>query len=425
MRIALVACFLLSILPINVSAGDRYVTVSGSDTSNDCSNPLSPCATIDHAIGQATAGDTVKVACGTYNENIRISTSINPLFLQGGWSSDFSTRSDDPSLTVIDGGGSDRVLKLDVNLWVVLTMEGFKITNGYNASGCGGLYASAQPETSTMDLTLINNIFTNNNGGTASGGAICAGSSQGGSMTLTAENNIIRNNEAGTGSGIALDAYNNGETHAQLTNNIIADNGSASIGGGIYVKIYSGNIDVDLTNNTITNNSSSPIGGGVVVISQGSGYSSTVDSTNDIIWGNSPYDVYIAPWDDVSTAEVTTFYSDVGSVEVSDTYGSGGTYNEGEGVIDAEPLFINAAHGNYHLRGNSPCINAGILEKRVWVGSWIYYDFSVPEYDFEGDPRASDWVETTPNHYYKYCDIGADEYTPSFVPGIPLLLLGN
>ena len=417
-------CFVLLILPASAGAVDRYVTTAGSDESNDCSSPSSPCATIDHAIDEATSGDTVKVARGTYNENIRISTPINPLIVQGGWTSDFTSRSDDPSLTVINGSGTERVFKLDL-ISIVLTIEGFTITNGYNTSGGAGLYASAQPETSTMDLTLINNNFTGNDGGSGSGGAIYVSSGSTGFMTLTAEKNIIRNNEAGNGSGVGLGAYNGGETNATLINNIIADNGSTSNGGGIYVKGYDADLDVKLINNTITNNSSFT-GGGVKVISQGSGNSSTVHSTNDIIWGNSGYDIYIQPWDGVSTAEVNTFYSNVGNVEVSDTLGSGGTYNEGEGVINADPLVVNPSNANYHLRSSSPCIGAGIFDKKVYVGGyWVSYDYSVPENDFEGDPRTSDWIETTPNHYYKYCDIGADEYTPSSIPGIPLLLLGD
>src|SRR5262249_40523746 len=42
-----------------------YVSPAGSD-SNSCAAPLSPCLTIDGAIGKASAGDTVDVGVGTY-----------------------------------------------------------------------------------------------------------------------------------------------------------------------------------------------------------------------------------------------------------------------------------------------------------------------------------------------------------------------
>ena len=42
---------------------------AGSDAdNNDCTNPLSPCATIAHAVSQAVNGDTLDLAAGTYNE---------------------------------------------------------------------------------------------------------------------------------------------------------------------------------------------------------------------------------------------------------------------------------------------------------------------------------------------------------------------
>ena len=46
----------------------RYVATTGNDTTNDCTNPGSPCATIGHAVGEANAGDTIDVAAGIYNE---------------------------------------------------------------------------------------------------------------------------------------------------------------------------------------------------------------------------------------------------------------------------------------------------------------------------------------------------------------------
>ncbi|MNJ91973.1 hypothetical protein D3C87_96280 [compost metagenome] len=45
----------------------RYVSTTGSDASNDCSTPGSPCGTISHAYSQATTSDTIKIAPGNYN----------------------------------------------------------------------------------------------------------------------------------------------------------------------------------------------------------------------------------------------------------------------------------------------------------------------------------------------------------------------
>ncbi len=46
-----------------------YVATTGSDTGNDCTDALNPCATLTYATGQANAGDTIDLAAGTYNES--------------------------------------------------------------------------------------------------------------------------------------------------------------------------------------------------------------------------------------------------------------------------------------------------------------------------------------------------------------------
>jgi len=87
------------------------------------------------------------------------------------------------------------------------------------------------------------------------------------------------------------------------------------------------------------------------------------------------------------------------------------------------PEFMNPGNNDYHLRPSSPCIDSGILAKKVYVGGmWIVYYGFVPDEDFEGDSRSDDWFEVTPNHFYKYCDIGADEFTPKAMPWLMLLL---
>ena len=62
-----------------LAASDRFVDPAGSDA-DDCSNNATPCLTIAYAVAQATTGDTVHLAAGTYtgpgNQHIVISKAL-------------------------------------------------------------------------------------------------------------------------------------------------------------------------------------------------------------------------------------------------------------------------------------------------------------------------------------------------------------
>src|SRR5690606_2367127 len=51
------------------TTGTRYVTPSGDNFNNNCTQKENPCETIEHAVGQASAGDSIYVAIGTYLES--------------------------------------------------------------------------------------------------------------------------------------------------------------------------------------------------------------------------------------------------------------------------------------------------------------------------------------------------------------------
>ncbi len=59
----------------------RYVATGGTNFANDCSDPLSPCATITHGILAACPADTVNVDPGSYVEDVRVNKQ--DLVLQG------------------------------------------------------------------------------------------------------------------------------------------------------------------------------------------------------------------------------------------------------------------------------------------------------------------------------------------------------
>ena len=57
-------------LPAAAGAATRHVAEGGSDAANDCTEAGNPCATIQHAVDEATDGDGVSIAVGTYQESV-------------------------------------------------------------------------------------------------------------------------------------------------------------------------------------------------------------------------------------------------------------------------------------------------------------------------------------------------------------------
>ncbi len=147
----------------------------------------------------------------------------------------------------------------------------------------------------------------------------------------TISNNIIKENTAGVyGGGIGSWGENSDIT---IQFNEICDN-SAEIGGGIDLESAE---RITLDKNTIANNAAID-GGGIYCYGI-----MDAEMSNSIVWGNIPSQIYIqSQWD---TLHIT--YSDV--------QGSWA----GTGNINANPIFVDASAGDYHLQEVSPCIDAG------------------------------------------------------------------
>ena len=58
----------------------RHVATTGSNAGNDCLTSSAPCLTINWAIGQADPDDVIRVAAGTYPEEVVVT---KPLMLRG------------------------------------------------------------------------------------------------------------------------------------------------------------------------------------------------------------------------------------------------------------------------------------------------------------------------------------------------------
>jgi len=274
------------------------------------------------------------------------------------WDLDDPSR-DENSYHVVTGSGTD----------VTAVLDGFTITNG-NANGSdahddgGGMYNyEGSP-------TVTNCIFSGNSAYHFGGGMFNYSYS---SPTVT--NCTFSGNSASEGGGMCNDFYSS----PTMTNCIFSVNSAASYGGGMGNKRSSPTV----TNCTFSVNSAASLGGGM------SNDDSSATLTNCVLWGNTALSGAQIYNDGTSSATVS--YSDVEG-------GWGGTEN-----IDEDPLFIDPngldgipdtaddEEGYVHLRGYSPCINAG---------------------DPGGDYSGQVDIDNQPRVAYGRVDMGADEVYP-------------
>lgn len=168
-----------------LTATTWYVEPTGSDF-NSCADTSAPCATINGAIGKASAGDTIDVAVVTYTgtnwEAVWISKE---LVLSGGWDSGFTTQI---GFSTIDGETVRR--GITVYLLYPTVIDHFIVQNGF-ASGDygGGVYNAGM-------LTLNDSIISDNYADQMGGGIYSAG-------PLTLNRSVVKNNRShGAGGGI-------------------------------------------------------------------------------------------------------------------------------------------------------------------------------------------------------------------------------
>ncbi|MGB8982607.1 MAG: choice-of-anchor Q domain-containing protein [Anaerolineales bacterium] len=196
-----------------------HVSPTGNDNSgsNNCQNPASPCATINHAIQQATAEAIVLLSAGTYNGtggNSIVTVSKN-ITLYGGWDSTFTSQN---GKTVIDGQKARPGLK--INTGVVADISNLTIQNGYASQGAG-IYNEG-------NLTIRNSAIVNNQ--TYNDGAgIYQRRGQFNLANVTISNNVAKS------SGGAIYVYDGAVVveSSTITQNTAVDSTATAIGGGL------------------------------------------------------------------------------------------------------------------------------------------------------------------------------------------------
>jgi parallel beta-helix repeat protein len=189
--------------------------------------------------------------------------------------------------------------------------------------------------------------FTITGGSAGYGGGIwCSVSSP------TIVDNLIIENSAIAGPAICCR-----QSNANIYRNLIAD-----CSGPAAIFVWSGG-SVRLINNTVCDND----GGGLSIQ-----YLSTALVKNNIFFNNAPYGIHSTNMDV--------------DIQYNDVYGNTLNY-EGipdqtgiNGNISADPLFVNASAGDYHLAEGSPCIDTGDPLDPVPPGGGDRVDMGAFEY---------------------------------------------
>jgi len=208
---------------------------------NNCTKPLiAPCATLEQALTQASDGDVIKIAAGSYSRTLVISKSVT---IQGGNNSNNWDLVPPPHLTFTTFIAPLQGRAVQVMPGQTVTLDRLVIQDG-NATGLGGgannedvggnIFNEGDSLTLSTnrifggqaalgaglysrdgDVILRNNLFHDN-----TGGAVYLQAGKG-----TFENNDFFRNSATTGAAIRVDSG----VALLARNNILAQNGANSI----------------------------------------------------------------------------------------------------------------------------------------------------------------------------------------------------
>jgi nitrous oxidase accessory protein NosD len=219
----------VAVFPGTVMAADTYyVATTGSDVTGDGSAGT-PWATIQYAIDQASSGDTITVAAGTYNEAINIDKSLTVVSTSGA------------SLTIIDAQGADFGVLID-GVGTVATINGFTVRN-YEVGGilAGAFSLSDDP----TEVHILNNIVEEPLPEDAHNNCIQVGDGTTGTITGNEVSGAYLISEDWSGSGIIV---------AGSSNVLVKENYVHNCELGICIVGYAVYRDAPAANNIVTDN---------------------------------------------------------------------------------------------------------------------------------------------------------------------------
>ena len=374
-----------------------YVDDRATGGNNDGSNWANAYTSLQDALTEATSGDKIYIAAGTYKPGTTRDSYFsmkNGVAIYGGFEGTEDLTTFD--LADRDFTINETILSGDIGL------------EGDSANDCYHVFC--HPSTITLDSTAILNGVTIT-GGNADSDTYPDNSGGGmfnyySSPTLT--NVKIINNTAYQGGGMF-----NRETASspKLTNVIISNNTAVTSGGGIYTSGFPVLTNVAITENvanqgggmynycssptlinvTISGNKTTAEGGGIYHRGDASIYLLTLK--NSIVWDNtsgtnSGNEFYFF------NSDIELHYSCYGNSEGDIQKGDNSTFTPDANCTTSDPNFADTTIDDYRLYGNSLCKDAG------------YNDYNTETTDIRGQARIQNSA----------IDMGAYEWTEGIDP---------
>ncbi len=402
--------------------------------------PACTYTTIGSALANANTGDAIRVASGMYTERLTITKTVT---LEGGWDALFTMRT--PGSSLVDAQRLGRAMTILGP--VSPTIDGLTITGGDATNEISGTHRGGGVYIEEGGALLVNNIITDNlatthitETGFGGGVHVAAG------RVVISANQILGNVAGAAAPEAGTEAYGGGVYAAGtpvLINNLFAFN-QARLGGSLFG--YGGGayvLDGTVRGNRFVSNSASNGGGIATVIntafegnlSRGTtGGNFLVEAgsasrltNNFLLETNCPTGMYpgnsaiqvvnntivgcfqgiYVPAGASPPISNNLFYSNTTAIagegmpllDYNGFWLNGTNFNvsstlTGTHNVFANPLFVDPASGDYHLRPGSPMIDVGTAA-------------GAPPTDYDGDPRPLGGG----------IDIGADEVAvKTFLP---------